>query len=66
MESETFPDFVQRFVEILKDPDYKPLLLEALREHINQTKAETRDLESQTLARLNRIRTLKRPTQTPT
>jgi len=66
VESETFPDFVQRFVEILKDPDYKPLLLEALREHINQTKAETRDLESQTLARLNRIRTLKRPTQTPT
>jgi hypothetical protein len=43
-----FTGLMGRLIEILKDPDYKPLFMEFV-------KAKTRDLESQTLARLERI-----------
>jgi hypothetical protein len=45
-----FRQLFEQLAEVLKDPDYKPLLMEYLR-------ARTRDLESQTLQRLQRIRT---------
>jgi hypothetical protein len=45
---------LERLLEIIKDPEYKPVLLEALKANIEHQKAETRDLESQTLARLER------------
>jgi hypothetical protein len=63
MQEDYFQNTIEKFIEILRDPDYKPHLIEALKAHIEHERAETRDLESQTLARLDRIH---RPRKTQT
>lgn len=57
-----FQGLLERLVEILRDPDYKPHFLDLLKERVNYEKARVRDLESQTLARLTRsTRTPQKP-----
>lgn len=54
-------EIFQKLSEILKDPDYKPKLLELLNERIVYEKAKTRDLESQTLQRLEKLTHTRKP-----